>query len=122
MNSIIIRFASNYSPEFMERLKIGSIAGNLTHEEIKRAHTLWNLCDFMVSDGLLILKSLSMAVHVASLDEETGYFEPEHGQHLSLFMVNQLEKINDLKAIGDDALSAVTAYEKQQLIEGVAHA
>jgi len=118
MDPIIIRFATLYSPELMERLAFNRINGGLTKEDAEQAYQLWNLCDSMVSTDLVNLKSIATAIHVASLDEETGYFEPEHLQSLTLYIANQLDQINFLRSEGDDALSAVKEYEKQQLIEG----
>jgi len=111
METTIIRFAQLYSAEFLERLSIGSLHGDLTSDEISKARELWNISDSMASVLLVNMQSLAVAVHVASLDDETGYFDGKKLQDLTLYLAEKLEELQELQYVAGETLRAIKGNE-----------
>lgn len=111
MKPSIIRFAELYSVDFMERLNIGRFDGSLTEQELKQAWELWGIADSMVTVELINLKDLSTTMHVAAQDDETGYFDKQVVQNLTMHLSEHLEAIHELKLIADECLYVVKEYE-----------
>lgn len=114
MKTNIIRFAELYSAEFMERLNIGRFDGSLTDQDLNQARELWALADSMAVCDLVNVQNMATTMHVASLDNATGYFDEQIVQNLTLNISERLEEIQELKSISDDALSVVRDYELKQ--------
>lgn len=115
MKPIILRFAEFYSAEFMKRLSIGRLNGTLTPEELERANNLWLTSDSMASVELINLQDMTMAMHVASLDTETGYFDERIIQNLTLCLHEKIREIVELQYIASEALATIKDHELDQL-------
>lgn len=109
----VIRFAELYTSDFIECLNIGRLNGSLTSEKINQARELWSIADSMVEVELTNVKDLAMTMHVAAQDNETGYFDKQVVQNLTMHISEQLEAIHELKSIADDCLSVVRGFELQ---------
>ena len=114
MKATIIRFAELYSAEFLERLSIGSLHGDLTPEEISKARALWNISDSMASVLLVNMQALAVSIHVAALDNETGYFDGQKLQNLTIYLAEKLEDVQELQYIAAETLSVIKRYELEQ--------
>lgn len=122
MNSMMMRFAEQYSLEFIERLNTGRFDGTLTEDEIKRARDLSCTADCMANDTLLSMKDLMTTMHVAATDEETGFFDKEEIQGLTLYAAEKLEEVHKLRQMIEEIDSAVRQYELDKLKAGVSDA
>jgi len=114
MEPIIIRFAQLYSSEFMERLGIGSLHGDLTPDEINKARELWNVSSSMLDVEIVNMRSLAIAMHVAGLDSETGLYDAPKVQSLSLYIAEKSSDIKELQYIAAETLSIINRYELQK--------
>jgi len=114
MEPIIIRFAQLYSSEFMERLGIGSLHGDLTPDEINKARELWDVSSSMLDIEVVNMRSLAIAMHVAGLDKETGLYDAPKVQSLTLYLAEKSSDIKELQFIAAETLSIINRYELQQ--------
>lgn len=119
MNSMMMKFAEQYSLEFMARLNTGRFDGSLTKQEIERAIELLGTADFLASDALLNMKDLMTTMHVAALDEQTGYFDKAELQGLTLYAAEKLEEVHKLRDIVDRITDVIHHYELDQAKAGV---